>query len=652
MKNVSLILSLSVLTLLYGCSTPVSDKTSGKQVSKPVTPEIEVIEDSELSALDLLSAASNESNNQSTILLLQASAKFIYEQQLEQALHISIELSKLELTKGQYNYNQLNIAEALFELGYTDLAALELAKIETDSPVKRQLFLQANLNVQQDLLVDGIISFLDYHQQFPVQSIDEAAYLSSLFSKLTPWQKHALTKRSATDLNGWLEYSDIVANNGYKSANLNSSLKKWQKSNKQHPANLLTPDLIASVLEIENSLGYKNIAVLVPLSGREAPLGKTIQAGIIAVYQTHPERQLTFIDTNSDEMTDIVDQLHSIKPDFVIGPLLKQHVDSYLATNQQQTDITETELVNDEFIISQGVEESITEQSVVTDEDLQNFPLEESHSWFTLLLNLPEHAFLSKNQFALSMLPEDEASQAAFSLSQQGFKSALILSQNTAIGKRMANSFAEQWQKQTSSDASIIYYPTGNKMQQAVKQGLDVNLSDERIYLLRNRIKENVKAEARNRRDVDMIYMFATPDQARLLKPYIDVNISPFANAIPMYASSRSYNVDIDRNTRRDLNGLTFTEIPWLLPMKQVNPLMSADAKQIWPNRSSQLERIYAMGIDALQLVDKVKAMQLVPMLRHKGETGTLQMDANGIISRTLSWGKYRTSRIQNVEMQ
>lgn len=651
-KSVSLIVSLSTLSLLYGCTTPVSDKTPTKQVTTPIIPELDVIEDSERSALDLLSAASDENNNQATILLLQASAKFIYEQQLDQALHISIELSKLDLSKGQKNYNQLNMAEALFELGYIDLAAIELAKIETVSPVKRQLFLQANLYVQQGLLVDGIVSFLNYHQQFPVESIDEAAYLSSLFSQLTPWQKQALTKRSAADLTGWLAYTDLVSKNALNSDDLNSAIKKWQKKYKQHSANLLTADINASALEIENTSDYKNIAVLVPLSGREAPLGKTIQAGIIAAYQIQQERQLTFIDTNSEDMNDIVNQLHNIKPDFVIGPLLKQHVDSYLATNQQQIEDIDTVQSSDEHFINEPIDELQSAQAIITDETIQVPSTEQSHTWQTLLLNLPEHAFLSEMQFALSMLPEDEASQAAFSLSQQGYKSALILSQNTAIGKRMANSFALQWQKQTNIDASIIYYPSGKEMQQAVKKGLDVNLSDERIYLLRNRIKENVKAEARNRRDVDMIYMFATPDQARLLKPYIDVNISPFANAIPMYASSRSYNVDTDRNTRRDLNGLTFTEIPWLLPSKQVNALMSADAKKIWPNRNSQLERIYAMGIDALQLVDKVKAMQLIPMLRHKGETGTLQMDENRIISRSLSWGKYRTSRIQNVEMQ
>lgn len=650
MKNFFLILNLSVLTLLYGCAAPVSDKTPSKQISSPEASEIDTIKDSELSALDLLSAAGEEGNNQATILLMQSSARFIYEQQLAQSLHISIELSKLELSKGQKNYNQLNMAEALFELGYADLAAVELAKIETAAPVKRQLFLQANINVQQDLLVDGIISYLDYHQEFPLQSNDEASYLSYLFSQLTPWQKRALTKRSATDLNGWLAYTEIVANNGLNSVSLNSSLGKWQSKYKQHPASILIPELKAAALEADNAVSYENVAVLIPLSGREAPLGKTIQAGIIAAYQSQPDKQLTFVDTNAQEMTGIVNQLHSIEPGFVIGPLLKQHVDSYLATNQQLINDSDTALNTDKNITNDYVAEPITPQTNSESESLQYSP--PAHTWQTLLLNLPEHAFLGESQFALSMLPEDEASQAAFSLSQQGFKSALILSQNTAIGKRMANSFADQWQQQTKSKASIIYYPSGKQMQQAVKKGLDVNLSDERIYLLRNRIKENVKSETRNRRDVDMIYMFATPDQARLLKPYIDVNISPFANAIPMYASSRSYNVDIDRNTRRDLNGLTFTEIPWLLPSKQVNPLMAADAKKIWPNRSSQLERIYAMGIDALQLVDKVKAMQLIPMLRHKGETGTLQMDTNGIISRSLSWGKYRTSRIQNIDMQ
>ncbi|WP_033075822.1 penicillin-binding protein activator [Thalassotalea sp. ND16A] len=617
--------------MLFGCSTPTSDK----KIAPPAAPteQIEVIAPTQLSGDRLVAKAKNEENQQAIVFLLQAATQYIKEQQLAKALHISAQLRKLPLTLGQNNYNQLNIVQVLFESGEVELAAKQLLAIETSTPSKRHLFLLANIKVQQGLLVKGIISYLNYYQQFPFTDTEQVYYLNSLFAQLTPWQFKALEKSTATHLSGWLAFAKIVATYGHEPKDLTSNLSRWQRSFPAHPATVLVSGLNSKGIEFNDSRAIENISVLLPLSGREEPLGKAIQAGILAAYQlqnanTGKSRNIRFYDTNAKPMADIVAQLHLQQPDFVIGPLLKQHVDDYLLADGSALTVATAPAENNKVAL-----------------------MPKEHNWTTLLLNLPEHGNLTEQQFALSMLPEDEAKQAAFSLSQKGFNSAIILSQNTAIGKRMATSFAEQWQLQTEIKPSIIYYPSGKQMQTVVKKGLDVHLSDERIYLMRNRIKENLKAEARNRRDIDMIYMFATPDQARLLKPYIDVNISPFANAIPMYASSRSHNIDSNSNTRRDLNGLTFTEIPWLLNAQQVNQNLAVEAKQLWPGRSSQLERIYAMGIDSMQLVDKVDDMQLIPMLRHKGETGTLQMNANRIISRSFSWGKYRSSRVQSVNL-
>ena len=58
------------------------------------------------------------------------------------------------------------------------------------------------------------------------------------------------------------------------------------------------------------------------------------------------------------------------------------------------------------------------------------------------------------------------------------------------------------------------------------------------------------------------------------------------------------------------------------------------------------------MGIDSWQLLDKVLHMDKLPMMIHYGETGTLQMNRDNVISRSLSWGKYRASRVQSIDME
>ncbi|MEW6997664.1 penicillin-binding protein activator [Colwelliaceae bacterium BS250] len=654
-------LFLGSLILLQGCGTQVDQPKETSQATNKTIEEIEVIEDSELTADDLVNLAEDESSVQATVLLLQAAAKYIQEQKIAKSLFISYEVSKLPLTAAQKNYNQLNLAHGLYEAGLSELAHKKLLTVNRTTPSKRQLILTAQINVQRGLLVTGIVNYLDYYQQFPSSDINDIIYLNSLFASLKPWQISALSKQKAYDLDAWLSFTEQVSLFGNNHVSLQSQLQKWQENNKSHPANLLITDLQQVSLNLDNVPAFKKVVVLIPLSGRQAILGKTLQAGILAAYQQdlaldNNQQQIMFIDTNNTPMVEIMANLTAIQPDFVIGPLLKNHVDNYLAATTPVTDLL--------------VEQAVTEQSNNTPIDAQPFAqqaiTEQPNSalfsstapqtvmrrdWPTLLLNLPEKGILAPQHYAFSMLPEDEATQAAFSLSKKGFKQGLILSQNSAIGKRMANSFAQQWQLQTGSTPTIVYYPTGKKMQNSVKGGLDVNLSDERIFLLRNRLQENLKTETRNRRDIDFIYMFATPDQAKLLKPYIDVNTSPFANVIPIYASSRSNSDAADRNTRRDLTGLTFTDIPWLLSGKAVNPDLTSQAKQIWPNRSSALERIYAMGIDSWQLTPKVEKMQAIPLLRHKGETGDLQMNNNRVISRSFYWGRYRSSRIQNVKM-
>ena len=189
-------------------------------------------------------------------------------------------------------------------------------------------------------------------------------------------------------------------------------------------------------------------------------------------------------------------------------------------------------------------------------------------------------------------------------------------------------------------------------MQNQLQASLGVDLSQQRTKELNRRIKYSIKSELRNRRDVDMIYVVGLPLETKLLKPYIDVNISPFADLIPVYASSRSHSTKIDKSDNRDLSGLIFTEMPWQLKSKLQNKALVAQAKKLWPNRSDSLQTIFAMGFDSLALVDKISAMQNKTYVRHYGQTGILQLGDDNILKRSLIWGKYSRSKVQEIAME
>ena len=57
------------------------------------------------------------------------------------------------------------------------------------------------------------------------------------------------------------------------------------------------------------------------------------------------------------------------------------------------------------------------------------------------------------------------------------------------------------------------------------------------------------------------------------------------------------------------------------------------------------------MGFDSLALVDKISAMQHKTYVRHYGQTGVLQLGDDNILKRSLIWGKYSRSKVQEIAM-
>jgi len=74
----------------------------------------------------------------------------------------------------------------------------------------------------------------------------------------------------------------------------------------------------------------------------------------------------------------------------------------------------------------------------------------------TLLLNLPSQHQLSLIQTALSMRPEDEAIQAAATLSQKNYRKPIVLSHDDRVSKRIAMAFKQQWQISTENQKHVI----------------------------------------------------------------------------------------------------------------------------------------------------------------------------------------------------
>ncbi|MBA6297050.1 penicillin-binding protein activator [Colwellia sp. MB02u-9] len=608
----SALCALATVAILASCSTTkLSQPTESAEKQAEVMPALATDLTTEQQLAQATAQISANQQDEALSSLLNASELYLAEAKPHKALWLAKQLNGLVSSSTQQYRLAIIEAKSLLALARVPDAYLAL---ENANNIKEKAQLTHRLDYFQTLTKVQTqrklpIAALDANLRAFAESSPATEYdidmIWQQLCQLSPWQHQQLIKMSPPNFEGWSKLLSFANQFGDDDARFKRYLRQWQREFSSHPAQYIVARLRQQPPTLTNE--YQNIAIIIPLSGKQERAGKVAQQGILAAYNINSAKTLHFIDSTTLDMTTLNAKLTELKIDYVIGPLLKENVNLYLA----QTEITTP----------------------------------------TLLLNLPSATSLLPHQVALSMRPEDEAIQAATTLSRQHYQYPIILSHQDSASRRIAQTFSQQWQHITGKAPEIVFFNSDAKMQNQLKASLGVDLSQQRTKDLNRHIKYSIQSELRNRRDIDMIYVVGLPLETKLLKPYIDVNISPFADIIPVYASSRSHSSKIDKSDNRDLSGLIFTEMPWQLKSKQQNQVLAAQAKKLWPNRSDSLQSIFAMGFDSLALVDKVSTMQNKTYVRHYGQTGILQLGVDNILTRSLIWGKYSRSKVQEIAM-
>jgi len=597
---------VSAITLLVAsCATPQKKpKESVKQVTVKTQPQTDA-----KSVSSLLNQAKDSDHQTAVSLLIEAAQLSNAQNNYKRAIWLARQTALVaDSPREKYQLSVIQ-AQAFSQIG-------EFAKAY-------KLIEEANLLEQKNRINHTFDYWMTRYIIQEYRGLDEgaaaslinAAYLSEdnietsrliwqKLSLLSRWQLDYLEQLSLPKFTGWYNLIKLAGQYSGDLSSFSQSIDTWKSNYPKHQANLILDELNP---EAENQKVINRITVVLPLSGQHKNAGQVAQQGILAAYEKSPNTVLDFVDSQHLNFEDLPVQLIASETDAVIGPLLKTNVEKYI----QQTDITvPTLLLN------------------------------------TINSELPDHIS------AMSMRPEDEAVQAATTLAARNYRHPLILSHQDSISQRITDAFVEQWFKNTGYRPQIVGFSKDSNMQKDLKTALEVQQSEDRIKSLDQRIDETFEVDERNRRDIDMVYLVGKPIESRIAKPYIDVNIAPFADFIPVYASSRSHNGNTDKSELRDLSGLVFTEMPWLLPSKMQDKETADTAKQLWPSRSDSLSRIFAMGYDSYQLIFKLERMKQFPVLRHNGQTGIIMRQSNGLLTRSLLWGKYYTDRVENIEME
>lgn len=207
----------------------------------------------------------------------------------------------------------------------------------------------------------------------------------------------------------------------------------------------------------------------------------------------------------------------------------------------------------------------------------------------TLALNAPEtDAPLPYTLYVFGLQVENEAKQLAQLAAQHGRRRALVISSDSALSKRLSQGFSEEWQQR------------GNKIAEEAAFTTDPNEL--------GKLRDTLALGA-----ADMVFLALDAKQAKLIRSYLGLSM-------PIYATSLVH-TGSDPLARLELNGVYFTDMPWLLAPDHPAVLSYARPEPA----SMEFQRFYALGIDAYRIAQELAKHR--PDLSLDGVTGQITLD-------------------------
>lgn len=393
---------------------------------------------------------------------------------------------------------------------------------------------------------------------------------------------------------GWLELARLYTANQRDPFAFNRSLNDWRSRYPAHPgAEIVNAAPIApATINTDTSRGH--LALLLPLSGKQQAAGVAVRDGFLAALLQQPSalRPTVQIYDSAGGAVNAYKRALSEGASFVVGPLLKEDVQALAGTQEV------------------GVP--------------------------TLALNsLADAQTAPAAMFQFSLDPEDEARQVATRACAEGRKRAIVLVPNNEWGQRMQRAFAAQLQKEGGTLVELRNYdPNARDYVQPVKQLLAPRNPSQTKAL--DQALGNASKIAEWRDDFDFVFVAAQAAQAKLLRPALRFNMPD--NNVPIYSTSDAYEPESAANA--DLDGLRFTDMPWVIARDPQADVLHNGIGRYWPTALRNRSRLYAFGADAFKLIDYLRAARSQLIAPINGVTGLLAIDQTGHIRRQLNWAQ------------
>ncbi|NIR28615.1 MAG: penicillin-binding protein activator [Gammaproteobacteria bacterium] len=435
-------------------------------------------------------------------------------------------------------------------------------------------------------------------------------------------------------LGGWIQLAYIANQTLTDPSAFQQALSEWRE---QYPGHSGLREIVPELreLSLERAAPPEHVALLLPFQGRFAQAAEAVRDGFLAAWYAdtdNPARpEITVRDASAANVRSVYERAVEAGADFVVGPLDKESV-STLAGSARIT--VPTLALN---VVSAPAEETPAESETLADEETapvgpasatDNPAREAAHG-----TELPDALY----QFALS--PEGEASRVAERAWFAGYERAGVIVPEGVWGERVADAFTAAWERLGGAVVGSETYPNDTpEMSASVERLLNVNESRGRWLALRRLLRRDIEYEPRVRQDIDFVFMAAFPRQARQLRPQLK-----FHNAedIPVYATSHIFSGVEDASADRDIDGVIFGDMPWVLLAEATDELRQK-IKSAWSDSFEDYVRLYAFGVDAYRVIPHLGKLRARRYAAFNGKTGRLSLDATNRIERQLMWAEFR----------
>lgn len=380
-------------------------------------------------------------------------------------------------------------------------------------------------------------------------------------------------------LAGWLELGRILADGRAGALGTQRRLQSWRERYPAHPA---SDALWRGLGEQPAATGElpRQVALLLPLSGRAGAAGQAVRDGFLAAYYDHGSAarpRVRIYDVAARDAPSAYLQALADGSDFVVGPLTREEVAS-LAT------------------LADG-------------------------RATTLALNfLPDGVAVPDRFYQYALSPEDEARLAARRILEDGRGSGVTLVPQSDWGRRVQAAFAEEF----AAAGGVV-------VDQADYQPSTVDFNE----LLRRLLRTTGQKGSAPRPDAQFVFVAAQPVHGRLIRTQLRFN---YASALPMYSTSDVFDVAGPGNV--DLDGVIFPDMPWVLDPFGPAAAAREAAERSWPGRTGQLGRLHAFGYDAFRLIGELRRLRGGGSTPLPGLTGRLSVDGAGRVRRELDWAQ------------